>query len=282
MQMAIEEARKSKAEDGRSHPKVGAVVVKDGRVLATAHRGEIVGCHAEYIALKTKLPDESLAGSTVYTTLEPCTERNHPKIPCASRLVERKVAKVVIGMLDPNPTISGRGQRALRKAQIITEFFPHDLMEEIEELNREFTRTQESQSSVAASKAKAPITVEIMGAKFRASQTVPSDPVGINIQFRLNLEYRGSKTMLSVHEVDVAEFPLIESALYAFFSGGMGNFGSRISLESGYSGILTCSINGVTTKEIKDIPPEISGYIVFRETFVGNLPRLGFKAAKEE
>ena len=109
MEMAIEEARKSTGEDGRSHPKVGAVVVKDGRVLAKAHRGEFLGCHAEYIALEKKLVDQSLAGSTVYTTLEPCTSRNHPKIPCASRLIERKVARVVIGILDPNPKISGRG-----------------------------------------------------------------------------------------------------------------------------------------------------------------------------
>jgi pyrimidine deaminase RibD-like protein len=150
MELAIEEARKSTGEDGRSHPKVGAVIVKDGRVLAKAYRGEIPGCHAEYIALEKKLADQSLAGTTVYTTLEPCTSRNHPKIPCAIRLIERKVARVVIGILDPNPKISGRGQRALRKARIATDFFPHDLMEKIEELNREFTRHQESQEQSSA------------------------------------------------------------------------------------------------------------------------------------
>ena len=161
MEMAIEEARKSTAEDGRSHPKVGAVVVKNGRVLARAHRGEIPGCHAEYIALERKLPDQSLAGSTVYTTtvyttLEPCTSRNHPKIPCAYRLIERKVARVVIGMLDPNPKIRGRGQMALRKASIATDLFPHDLMGEIEELNREFTRHQEREDQPSAPVAKEP------------------------------------------------------------------------------------------------------------------------------
>jgi pyrimidine deaminase RibD-like protein len=158
MEMAIDEARKSTGEDGRSHPKVGAVVVKDGRVLALAkaHRGEFPGCHAEYIALEKKLVDQSLAGSTVYTTLEPCTSRNHPKIPCASRLIERKVARVVIGILDPNPKISGRGQRALRKASIVTDFFPHTLMEQIEELNREFIRHQESEDQPSAPAAKEP------------------------------------------------------------------------------------------------------------------------------
>ena len=143
---AIEEARKSAPEDSRIHPKVGVVVVKDGRILATAHRGEIPQCHAEFIALEKKLTDVALLGATVYTTLEPCTSRNHPKIP-AIRLTERKVSRVVIGMLDPDDRISGRGQRALRKAGIATELFPHDLMGEVEELNRDFMRDRESYQS---------------------------------------------------------------------------------------------------------------------------------------
>jgi pyrimidine deaminase RibD-like protein len=145
--LAIEEARKSIPEqDGRPHPRVGAVVVKDGQVLSAAHRGEAAGNHAEFIALEKKLPDVAVAGATVYTTLEPCTTRNHPKVPCAERLVERKVARVVIGMLDPDPRITGRGQRKLRSANIVTDFFPHELMTEVEELNREFTRHYEHQS----------------------------------------------------------------------------------------------------------------------------------------
>jgi pyrimidine deaminase RibD-like protein len=146
--LAIEEARKSVPEDDRVHPKVGVVVVKDGRVLASAHRGEIPPCHAEYIALEKKLTDISLAGATVYTTLEPCTARNHPKVPCAIRLTERKVSRVVIGMLDPDDRISGRGQRALRKAGIATELFPATLMAEVEELNRDFIRDRENAKPV--------------------------------------------------------------------------------------------------------------------------------------
>lgn len=119
-------------------------MVKDGRVLVTAHRGEFPQCHGEYIALEKKVPDVWLAGSTVYATLEPCTSRNHPKVPCAIRLAERKVARVVIGMLDPDDRMSGRGQRALRKAGIATGLFDHDLMTEIEELNSDFIRERES------------------------------------------------------------------------------------------------------------------------------------------
>lgn len=141
MQQAIQEARQSTSEDERVHPKVGVVIVKNNKVLTTAHRGEVPGNHAEFIALEKKLQDGILAGATVYTTLEPCTTRNHPKIPCAKRLIERRVERVVIGMLDPNPNISGRGQRLLREAGIATELFPDNLMKEVEELNREFMRS---------------------------------------------------------------------------------------------------------------------------------------------
>src|SRR5260221_3794339 len=63
--MAIDEARTSISEnDDRAHPKVGAVVIKDGKVLSTAHRGEQPGNHAEYVALEKKLSDEAVAGAT--------------------------------------------------------------------------------------------------------------------------------------------------------------------------------------------------------------------------
>jgi pyrimidine deaminase RibD-like protein len=143
-EMAIEEARNSVPEDDRPHPKVGAVVVKNGSVLSKAHRGENPKpkSHAEYIALEDKLPDDLVAGATVYTTLEPCTTRRHPKIPCAQRLVERKVARVVIGMLDPNPDVSGKGWQLLRDHGIETAMFEHELMRQCEEMNREFIRAQ--------------------------------------------------------------------------------------------------------------------------------------------
>src|SRR4051794_6450260 len=104
MELAIQEARRSRdEEDKRDHPRVGVVVVKGGRVLAVAHRGELKpGEHAEFTALEKKLKVTDISGATVYTTLEPCTSRNHPKIPCAERLVDRRVDRVIIGMLDPN------------------------------------------------------------------------------------------------------------------------------------------------------------------------------------
>ena len=103
--MAVELARKSIAEnDGEPHPYVGAVVVKDGKVLATGYRGETgEGRHAEFCALK-KINDDvdnvDLSGCTVYTTLEPCSIRKPSKTPCTNRLINGKVERVVYGLAD--------------------------------------------------------------------------------------------------------------------------------------------------------------------------------------
>ena len=141
MERAIRLARRCSPEDGRPHPKVGVVVARDDQIVATAFRGERGrGDHAEFIALEKKLKRRILAGTTVYTTLEPCTTRNHPKISCVQRLIERRVRRVVVGMLDPNPTISGKGLLRLRDAGVTIDLFPPDLMATIEELNRDFRR----------------------------------------------------------------------------------------------------------------------------------------------
>lgn len=148
MRLAIDASKRCKSEDGKVSPKVGVVVVKDGQLLAVAYRGErALGDHAEFTAIETILGGEVLAGATVFTTLEPCTTRNHPKVGCALRLVERKVAHVFIGMLDPNPNICGRGVRLLRDHNIATDLFPLDLAAEVEDLNRDFTRYVKSQGA---------------------------------------------------------------------------------------------------------------------------------------
>jgi pyrimidine deaminase RibD-like protein len=141
MEASIREARRAQAETDTVAPKVGAALIMDNRILDVAYRGEIdPGEHAEYTLLERKLQGVDVTGGTLVTTLEPCTKRNPPKRPCADRIIERGIARVLIGTMDPNPDISGRGCLRLRDAGCEFAMFPGELMSKIEELNAEFSR----------------------------------------------------------------------------------------------------------------------------------------------
>src|ERR1700719_2737381 len=142
---AVELAKKSVAEnDGELHPYVGAVIVKDGKILSTGFRGETgEGRHAEFCALKNFNEDVDkvdLSGCTVYTTLEPCSKRKPPKIPCATRLINANAARVVSGMPDKDKDVYGFS--SLAEAGIHIGLFPNDLMQELLALNKEWSETR--------------------------------------------------------------------------------------------------------------------------------------------
>jgi len=143
MRLAIDEGKKSVHEKDKTAPtpKVGAVIVNDnGQILGSAFRGQYAeGDHAEYTLLQKVLKGQNVSGTTLFATLEPCTYRKTPDFKsCCEWIIGRGIKHVRIGMLDPNPSIYGKGCRTLRAAGITLDFFPADLRSEIETDNREF------------------------------------------------------------------------------------------------------------------------------------------------
>jgi len=97
------------------NPHVGAVVVKNGEVVAQGHHERAGEDHAEVAALKAA--GAKAKGATIYVTLEPCNHVGRTP-PCTDALIASKVARVVIGCRDPNPHVVGGGVEKLRAAGI--------------------------------------------------------------------------------------------------------------------------------------------------------------------
>jgi diaminohydroxyphosphoribosylaminopyrimidine deaminase / 5-amino-6-(5-phosphoribosylamino)uracil reductase len=115
MRIALREAAKGRGFVS-PNPLVGAVAVKDDKVLGKAYHRRFGEDHAE-VALLKKLAAEDARGSTIYVNLEPCC--HHGKTPpCTDELIRAKVGRVVVGHEDPNPVVSGKGIAQLRKARI--------------------------------------------------------------------------------------------------------------------------------------------------------------------
>jgi pyrimidine deaminase RibD-like protein len=160
-EMAGQLSKKSIAEnDGKLHPYVGVVVVKNGNVIATGFRGETGngGDHGEFCALKkinADVDNVDLSGCTVYTTLEPCTERKTGKTPCANRLINGKVARVVYGLADKDESVYGH--HSLVEAGIEVWLFPNDLMPELHSLNKEWSGTRRKHEVLPSPNATSPL-----------------------------------------------------------------------------------------------------------------------------
>jgi len=97
------------------NPMVGAVIVKDGRIVGEGWHRKAGTPHAEVHALR--MADDLAEGATLYVTLEPCSHYGRTG-PCAKAVAEAGVKRVVIGMGDPNPLVAGNGIRMLRDAGI--------------------------------------------------------------------------------------------------------------------------------------------------------------------
>lgn len=98
------------------NPMVGALVVKNGRIVGRGYHQGPGQPHAEILALKQAGPRAN--GATLYVTLEPCCHLLKRTPPCVPAVVQSGVRQVIVAMTDPNPMVKGRGMAALRRAGI--------------------------------------------------------------------------------------------------------------------------------------------------------------------
>ncbi len=129
------------AEKGRGavspNPLVGAVIVKDGRIIGQGYHEKFGEAHAEINAINSA--NESIEGATLYVNLEPCSHYGKTP-PCADEIIKQKISKVVIGSKDPDPLVNGKGIERLRTAGI--EVKADVLKAECEELNKFFFKSR--------------------------------------------------------------------------------------------------------------------------------------------
>ena len=115
------------------NPMVGAVIVKNGRIIGKGYHKKCGQLHAERNAIASLT--ESAEGATIYVTLEPCCHYGKTP-PCTEAIIEQKIKRVVIGSRDPNPKVSGKGIKMLQEAgiEVIEDF----MREECDRLNPVF------------------------------------------------------------------------------------------------------------------------------------------------
>jgi diaminohydroxyphosphoribosylaminopyrimidine deaminase/5-amino-6-(5-phosphoribosylamino)uracil reductase len=114
MRLALREAEKGLGRTS-PNPAVGAVIVRDGRVVGRGHHAVAGGPHAEVVALRAA--GDRAQGADLYTTLEPCNHWGKTP-PCSLALLRAGVRRVFVGSRDPNPIVNGRGIARLRRAGV--------------------------------------------------------------------------------------------------------------------------------------------------------------------
>jgi len=117
MQRCIDLARQAAGQTA-PNPMVGAVIVQAGQMIGSGFHPKAGQPHAEIFALRAaEQAQATTAGATVYVNLEPCSHYGRTA-PCADALIRAGVARVVVGMVDPNPQVAGAGIARLRAAGI--------------------------------------------------------------------------------------------------------------------------------------------------------------------
>lgn len=111
------------------NPLVGALIYRDDQLLATGYHKRYGGLHAEREAfLDAEQKGVDCTGATMYVTLEPCCHQGKQP-PCTDAIIAHHIKRVVVGILDPNPLVAGKGVEKLRAAGIEVDILPEDSKE---------------------------------------------------------------------------------------------------------------------------------------------------------
>ncbi|MBV8365213.1 MAG: bifunctional diaminohydroxyphosphoribosylaminopyrimidine deaminase/5-amino-6-(5-phosphoribosylamino)uracil reductase RibD [Candidatus Eremiobacteraeota bacterium] len=127
------------AGDTSPNPMVGAVLVRNGRVVGEGHHRRAGAAHAEHVAIAQA--GARARGATLYVTLEPCAHRGRTP-PCTDAIVRAGIARVVIALEDPDARVRGRGIAALKRAGVDVEI--GDGGDAARELNRAYLKQRTS------------------------------------------------------------------------------------------------------------------------------------------
>lgn len=130
MQRAVELAEMGRGTTS-PNPMVGALIVKDGRIIAEGYHKKAGEAHAEINALNNATED--VTGALMVVSLEPCNHFGRTP-PCTEAIINAGIAKVIVGMIDPNPRCAGGGIKRLRDAGIEVE---HGLLSDVVEKQNE-------------------------------------------------------------------------------------------------------------------------------------------------
>lgn len=134
LDMTIKLARKAEGKTS-PNPMVGAVIVKNNRIISTGFHRCCGSAHAEVIALNRA--GSKAQGATLYINLEPCSHFGRTA-PCTESIIKSKIKRVVVGIKDPNPLNNGKGHNKLRQAGILVELATDS--KKFKELNKFFIK----------------------------------------------------------------------------------------------------------------------------------------------
>jgi diaminohydroxyphosphoribosylaminopyrimidine deaminase/5-amino-6-(5-phosphoribosylamino)uracil reductase len=188
------------------NPAVGAVLMKDGQIIATGATAAGGRPHAETIAINNA--GEKANGASLYVTLEPCSHQGKTP-PCVNAIIEAGISKAIIACRDPNPKVNGTGIVALKAAGI--EVIENICGKEALEINRGFFSVIEKKRPFIALKIATSLDGKISGSGERWITGEAARSYGQLLRSRYDAILTGTGTILTDDPLLTCRLPGLES-----------------------------------------------------------------------